>query len=115
MVRDFVALHYKVNNREDSEFWNYCRNMEVPAALETRIDIYRNSARLYWSQDELFTANSWNQVMIGQGIKSVGYHPVADLMPSEELHHFLRGYRQSIRDVVGKLPSHKEFIDGYVR
>ncbi len=31
-VRDFVILHYKATRRADSEFWNYCRTMEVPDA-----------------------------------------------------------------------------------
>lgn len=112
-IRDFIALHYKLTNRNDSEFWRYCKNMEVPETLRRRIDMYRSSARLYWSSDELFTVNSWNQVMLGQGISPENYHPVADLMSSSEVKSFLYKYRESLQMFVQSLPSHREFIDQY--
>lgn len=112
-VRDFVALHYKVTNRTDSDFWRYCRNMQVPESLARRIEIYRKSARILWSTEELFTANSWNQVMLGQGIMPEGYHPVADLMSSEELRKYLLGYRHTISQFVETLPRHGDFLKDY--
>ena len=112
-VRDFVALHYKATNRSDSAFWRYCKSMDVPETLSRRIEIYRDSARIFWSSEELFTANSWNQVMLGQGILPGAYHPVADLMSDEELHKYLAGYRQSILNFVQTLPSHAEFLKSY--
>ncbi|MGJ8682532.1 tryptophan halogenase family protein, partial [Paraglaciecola sp.] len=36
-LRDFIVLHYNVTNRKDSEFWNHCRNMQIPETLAHRI------------------------------------------------------------------------------
>ncbi|SMF33627.1 tryptophan halogenase [Alteromonadaceae bacterium Bs31] len=112
-VRDFVALHYKVTQRDDSEFWQYCKNMKVPESLRSRVAMYSDSARLYWGADELFTVNSWNQVMLGQGIMPETYHPIADIMSSEDLKEYLEKYRSSLQDFITKLPSHKDFIAQY--
>lgn len=112
-VRDFVLLHYKATNRSDTEFWRYCKNMDVPETLSRRMQIYKSSARIFWSSEELFTANSWNQVMIGQGILPEKYHPVADLMSEDELCKYLTSYRQSVQNFVQSLPSHAEFLQGY--
>jgi tryptophan halogenase len=112
-VRDFVVLHYKATERTDSDFWRYCKNMEVPESLSRRMEIYRDSARIFWSSEELFTANSWNQVMLGQGIVPKTYHPVADLMSSEELQRYLSGYRQTIQHFVQSLPTHADFLKTY--
>src|SRR5690606_13802193 len=46
-IRDFIILHYKVTQRDDSEFWNFCRNMEIPDSLHQKIELYRSSSRLY--------------------------------------------------------------------
>ena len=32
-IRDFIILHYKVNQRTDSQFWIDCRNMDIPESL----------------------------------------------------------------------------------
>ena len=32
-VRDFIILHYHATQRDDSAFWSYCRDMEVPDSL----------------------------------------------------------------------------------
>lgn len=112
-IRDFVALHYWVTSRDDSGFWRYCRSMDVAESLRDRVNMYRDSARMYWREDELFTVNSWNQVMLGQGIKPKTYHPVADLMPDEEFKQFLDSYRSNIQKFVSQLPSHQEFLKSY--
>ena len=33
-IRDFIILHYKLNQREDSPFWTACREMAVPESLK---------------------------------------------------------------------------------
>lgn len=112
-IRDFILLHYKAGSREDTEFWQYCRHMEVPQSLATRMAIYRSSGRIYWSPDELFTVNSWNQVMLGQGIEPRSYHPAADNMPAQDFSRYMQGYRDTVAGFVDKMPSHREFITHY--
>ncbi len=112
-IRDFIILHYKVTDRTDSEFWRYCKNMSVPDSLARRLALYESSARIFCSADELFTVNSWNQVMLGQGLMPKGYHPVADIMPAQELTDYLRKYRESILQFVQQLPPHGDFVRQY--
>ena len=67
-VRDFIVLHYNVTERDDSDFWRQCRTMEVPESLQHRIELFKQSGRVFKVPTELFGENSWIQVMLGQGL-----------------------------------------------
>lgn len=112
-IRDFIILHYKVTQRDDTPFWRYCQQMEIPAALRQRIDLFRTSGRVFKAENELFAEESWIQVMLGQGIMPESYHPIADTMTERELAGFLRQLRQMTAAQVDELPSHQSFIDQY--
>ena len=53
-IRDFIILHYKVTDRDDSEFWRYCKEMKVPARLQAKMDLYQANARIFREENELF-------------------------------------------------------------
>src|SRR5947209_18428475 len=65
-IRDFIILHYHANQRVGQPFWDELRTMSVPDSLQHRIDLFRATARVSSSFDELFDARAWIFVMIGQ-------------------------------------------------
>jgi tryptophan halogenase len=109
-IRDFLVLHYKATERDDSEFWNYCRNMPIPDTLQRKIDLFRSNGRVLRDGQELFQEPSWLQVMIGQRIVPRGHHPFADLLPEAEVEAYLRSVEQVIAKCVHKMPTQAEFI-----
>ncbi|WP_412546923.1 tryptophan halogenase family protein [Maricaulis sp. MIT060901] len=109
-IRDFIILHYHLNERTDSPFWIDCREMDVPDTLVRKMALFRESGRLYHEQEDLFTDSSWLQVMLGQGITPQAYHPVADDMSSERLEGFLGDIRRIVTSAAGQLPSHEDFV-----
>jgi tryptophan halogenase len=112
-VRDFVILHYKVTNRQDSEFWRYCKSMPVPDSLQHRIDLFSESARVFKVSNELFGENSWTQVMLGQGIMPEQYHPVTNVMGDAELTRFMQEIKAQVDETVAKLPRHEVYVGQY--
>ena len=109
-VRDFIVLHYKATERDDTPFWRYCRTMEVPPTLQHKIDLYRSNGRFFREDNELFGELSWVQVMEGQRIRASGYHPFADLRPIDEVRAFLADTQRVISACVEAMPTHAEFI-----
>ncbi|NNG24159.1 tryptophan 7-halogenase [Massilia sp. ML15P13] len=112
-IRDFIILHYKVNNRIDAPYWRDARNMDVPVSLQHRIDLFRETGRVFRVPNELFAENSWIQVMLGQGIMPFQHHQTADLMGDEELSHFLGSIKGQIDKTVAGLPSHQSYVERY--
>ena len=112
-IRDFIILHYKVTNRGDTPYWREARDMTVPASLQHRIDLFRETGRVFRVPNELFAENSWIQVMLGQGIMPLQHHQSADLMGDEELAHFLGSIKATVDKTVSQLPSHQQYVARY--
>ena len=109
-IRDFLVLHYSATERDDSAFWNYCRNLEPPDGLKEKLAMFRASGRVFREHNELFTETSWLSVMVGQGIAAGGYHPAADLLPDEETLQRLRHIREVVARTAGEMPTQDEFM-----
>jgi len=114
-IRDFIILHYHVTNRTDTPFWRHCRTMEIPESLQHRIDLFKETGRVFKVPTELFGENSWTQVMLGQGLSPEQYHPIVNMMDEQELRDFLGGIHGSVERLVSQLPEHQRFIDHYCR
>ena len=110
-VRDFIILHYKATERDDSPFWNYCRTMEIPESLQHKIELFRSHGRLVHAERDLFGDVSWLQVMIGQRIRPRGYHPFAQQRPESEIMEFLGDVQSVVKKCVDFMPTHAEFIE----
>jgi tryptophan halogenase len=112
-ILDFIVLHYKVTNRQDSPFWRHCRTMPVPDSLAHRIELFRETGRIFREPNELFAESSWLQVMLGQGILPEHYHPVVDVMSDEDLTRFMETIKANVDATVAKLPSHQDYVKQY--
>jgi tryptophan halogenase len=114
-IRDFIVLHYKVTQRDDTPFWRHCRNMDIPDTLKHRIELFQSNAHVFQEPNELFRVDSWTQVMLGQGIMPDSYHHVVKTMSDKELVQFLTSMREGINKVVDKMPTHQDFIKRYCK
>lgn len=114
-IRDFIILHYCATSRDDSPLWRHFARMELPATLQQRIDLFRDSACVFLKGEELFRVDSWTQVMMGQGILPRSHHNIARIMNDKELSNFLGGLKAQVASSVAKLPDHKRFIDEYCK
>jgi tryptophan halogenase len=110
-VRDFIILHYWANEREDSEFWSYCRSMELPETLRRKIDLWRANGRIFREDDELFGEESWIQVFIGQGIVPRSHDPLVNIKSDAQIEQYLGNIAATIDRCVEVMPPH----DAYVR
>jgi len=112
-IRDFLVLHYKVTNRRDSAFWRYCADMPIPDSLAQKIELFRETGRVFRRNEELFAENSWVQVMMGQGVEPQSYHPIATKLRDDELEKLLATIRAQVADTVAKLPEHHAYVARY--
>ena len=109
-IRDFIILHYHATQRTDSDFWNYCRTMDIPDSLRNKIDLFASNGRIFRTNNELFGETSWLQVMFGQGIKPNGYHPLTDNVAPDKIEKMVMQVKQVMHAVANRMPSHENYI-----
>ena len=111
-IRDFLVLHYNATRRDDSEFWNYVRTMEVPDTLTEKVEIFKANGQVFREEDELFTTTSWAAVMLGQGIAMDGTSPMADGV-ADVSGKEVDEMEKSIRWLVQRMPGHQDYLGRY--
>ncbi|TPG42514.1 tryptophan 7-halogenase [Sphingomonas koreensis] len=109
-VRDFIVLHYKATQRDDTPFWNRCRTMPIPDSLERRIDLFKAKGRIFREGVELFSDASWVAVCLGQHIIPQDYEPAVDALDEDKIAAALDQIRRGYLDVAARLPTHGDFV-----
>jgi tryptophan halogenase len=109
-IRDFIILHYYANNRRGEPFWDACRNMSIPDSLRHRVELFRETAGIFCSHEDLFQINSWLQVLWGQGVKPRAVHPFVETIRPEDRAGYLRDLRRLLGQATQQLPDHAEYI-----
>jgi tryptophan halogenase len=109
-IRDFLILHYHATSRDDSDFWNHVRTMEVPDSLHEKIVLWRREGRVGRYSQGLFLEPSWVSVYIGQGIVPETWDQRADAPDSVGLGQAMDQLRGQIRQAVAGMPDHAAFI-----
>ncbi len=112
-TRDFLILHYKATERDDTPFWDYCRTMDVPEKLDEKMRVFLNTGRVFRENEELFTETSWFSVMIGQLMKPRSFDPVAQLLSLDETQSRLDEIQQAVLNSANYMPAHLDFIKEY--
>ena len=112
-IRDFIILHYRLNQRDDGDFWPRMREVDIPDTLAQRIDAFRESALAWQDAEELFRIDSWVQVMLGQRLEPKSWHRMGRLMKPAQLEQALRDLRTNVARAVAAMPDHQAFLDGY--
>lgn len=113
-IRDFIILHYHVNQRTDSDFWQDMRTMAIPTRLQQKIDAFKETAAIFNETNDIFRDASWVQVMLGQGLSPNDYHPAADVPSEQELVQTLANVYQAKQQPLAKLIAHDDFLSRYV-
>jgi tryptophan 7-halogenase len=113
-IRDFLILHYKLTQRDDSELWRYCANMSIPDTLQWKIDHFRRNGRLMALEMDLFAPPSWLAVHIGQFNIPQSTDPLIDHR-GLDAREWMGKLRAAMEAAAQQQPTHQQFIDKHCK
>jgi len=109
-VRDFLILHYHATTRDDSEFWNHVRTMEVPGTLSSKMELWRETGRVERYADGLFFDASWIAVYVGQGVLPRRHDPRTAIPDPARVEQAMASLHDAIREEVAAMPGHRAYL-----
>ncbi len=113
-IRDFLILHYKLTQRDDSELWRYCANMAIPDTLQWKIDHFRRYGRLMALEMDLFAPPSWLAVHVGQFNMPERTDPLLDHR-GFDARTWMGKLRAAMEAAAQQQPTHQQFIDKHCK
>jgi tryptophan 7-halogenase len=109
-IRDFLILHYHATTRDDSDFWNHVRTMDVPDSLREKIELFRLAGRIHKYTHGLFFEPSWLAVYIGQGIVPEGWDQRANSFEPKALGAALDRLRSRTAQAIQDMPDQARWM-----
>ena len=108
-IRDFIILHYKLMQRDDTELWRHTAAMEVPETLALKIAHFRRHGRLISRELDLFGPDSWLAVHLGQGNVPDACDPLIDYR-GIDAREWLAKLRAAMAHEAARAPDHASYI-----
>ncbi len=112
-VRDFLIAHYKLTRRTDTAFWTQCGDMAVPDRVADILALFAANGRLPSRPEQLFSAQSWLAVLMGQGDAPQGYDPLLRPMPGADVAAHMATVRQTLAGQVAGMPRHDDVLGDF--
>jgi flavin-dependent dehydrogenase len=112
-VRDFLILHYRATDRADTEFWRAAKNVQVPAALAERLELWKTrlpNPRNINSAFHGFEAYSYSVMLLGLNYRPPSSQPALELIAPEKAQNAFRLMREKAQRLVATLPSTLEYL-----
>ncbi|QLE84662.1 tryptophan 7-halogenase [Shewanella sp. Scap07] len=109
-VRDFIILHYKATQRNDSPMWRYCQQMDIPQSLADKLAAYQKDGTMLAYPWEIFGKDSWLAIYHGFGLIPEQYATKADNMEQAYLLKHMHYMKSRVAQSVNSAPTHKQFL-----
>ena len=113
-IRDFIALHYVLNNRDDTPFWRFARNeLKCPDRLAGLLDLWRYklpTAPDLPNRNALFSEWSYMYVLFGKGYFDGMDFPSEEAVRDSDFDEFQFAVARDRNRLMAEAPDHRAAI-----
>lgn len=109
-IRDFILLHYKLSQRDDSEFWRYIQTIQLPETLDQKIKLFKRRGHLIKFEGESFEDPSWLSMYTGFGITPDVEDIKLEQLPMADIEMQVQKIEQVVGEATEHSLSHAAFI-----
>ncbi len=114
-IRDFIVMHYRLSNREDTDFWRFARHdLMMTDALRDKLALWRHklpSATDHPSHLSLFTEWSYIYVLYGKDYFDGVTFPIDDALADDDFDQFTQWVNERRAGLLASAPDHRALLD----
>lgn len=110
-TRGFLMLHYLLSQRDDTAFWRDCRSVEIPASLESLLDLYDESGIIEGVKPGGFPASSYFHILSSGARFPRRALPMVNVSDQARVRRILDNIKEKNNSIVSLLPNHKEWLE----
>ena len=109
-LRDFQLAHLTLSH-VGGAFWQRSRATPPPASLQRKLDVFAARGLVPLDDQETFTTDSWEAVLLGHGLMPQSYEPMADIVPDADLMAHLKRVLGHIKTQVDNSHAHDAYLE----
>ena len=112
-VRDFIVLHYRLNNRTDSQYWIDAReNRPTPDSLKENLKLWETVLPnpMDLNSSYLFDYVNYAITLFGKGFYDDKRLPMADGLPRAQWNEHMKAFGERKQKLVNSLPGHYDLL-----
>ena len=109
-IKDFIILHYKATERDDSEYWQHCKGLEIPDSLKQQIELFKQFGHLDVHEKDLFKQDNWLAVLTGQGIMPAKIAPIVTHKNNLDIEKTFDVMQKQFQQITMNATSHEMYL-----
>jgi tryptophan halogenase len=109
-IRDFLILHYRLNERMGEGLWDYCREMPIPDTLALKMELFAARGHVVSLPGDSFLEPSWTSLFNGLGCVPRDWDPLVERIDDARAAKILRERREFLHRAVSAMPALDDFI-----
>ena len=113
-IRDFIILHYFLSERNDSDFWQYVRSMDIPSTLMNKVSAFKENGTVLLYEQESFLDQSWIAIFNGFTRIPESFKDSVKGLNSTQLKIVFEKMRHAVKKGIEYAPMHSDFVDDAV-
>ncbi|WP_083330468.1 MULTISPECIES: tryptophan halogenase family protein [Pseudoalteromonas] len=114
-IIDFLLVHYKLTQRDDTAFWRYCQQMPIPESLAHKLAVYKSQGHVVQYADESFQQASWLAMFFGFNLQPERFDARIKSLDNRLIEKNLAQLNDQLQSAVSQCLSHQAFIDKHCK
>ncbi|OHU96052.1 tryptophan halogenase [Pseudoalteromonas byunsanensis] len=114
-IIDFLLVHYKLTQRDDTAFWRYCQQMPIPQSLAHKLAVYKSQGHVVQYADESFKQASWLAMYYGFNLQPGRFDPRIKGLDNHLIEKNLAQLKDQLETGASQCLSHQAFINQHCK